>query len=814
MTRGIKIMKLWQKIKTMEKSRLYGGLGIAALLAVFFIISFSIRTFFPYDQVFTEGGVKFTSIDGYYHMYLVDNIVHNFPHLTEFNPYFIYPGGAEVGSLHFFDWLLAALIMVFSLGSPSQHFIDVMAAYFPVFLAAIAVVPVYFLGKALFNRGVGLVAAALVAVLPGEYLGRSILGFTDYHVAEALFSTVLMLFFVLAIKEGGRRRLGLNHVLGGDYRLFRRPVIYAVLAGVFLGIYLITWAGALLFVFIISLFLLIQFVLNHLRGESSGHLAVTACVLFVVAFAIFLTTSPGGDFLISLIAAILLPAVLLGISRFIAARGWRPYLYPVSLVGLGVAGVLILNFAAPDVFTSLLSRFGIFNPAGASAATTMEMQPLFSPAGSFTMSVVWANFNTHFYIGIIVLLYFIAYRLIYRRQNDQMLLLLVVWSLVILVAAISQRRFAYYLVMNVALLSAHFAWNFIWLMGLKRIVERRRAAAAGEPVTNRAGKDARPGRRAFTVYHINVILAVFCVCIYVAVPSITQGKTAAEAARFAPSDGWQASLLWMKDNTPEPTGDSGAYYALYQAPGNGEEFAYPATAYGVTSWWDYGYWITRIANRIPSANPSQAAAPIEKVAGLFLAQDDATARELADELGSAYLVIDAPMVTSKFWAMAVWAGNSLDEYAGVYYVPSEEKLVPVQFYYPAFYQSLAVRLYYFDGEAVRADTPIVITYEERVDRSGKTYRVVTDLTQFLSYDDARQYLKLYGSEYTLIAGLDPLVSPIDIEAVADCHLVYSSGPDAAGAEGEGEPPVKVFAWSDEAGAMPGGITMNITEGAE
>ncbi len=85
-------------------------------------------------MVFSSDWIKFTGIDAYYHMRLVDNLVHNFPHLFSFDPYFIYPDGGGGGNILFFDWLLASIIWVIGLGAPTEHTIDVVSVYFPAIL--------------------------------------------------------------------------------------------------------------------------------------------------------------------------------------------------------------------------------------------------------------------------------------------------------------------------------------------------------------------------------------------------------------------------------------------------------------------------------------------------------------------------------------------------------------------------------------------------------------------------------------------------------------------------------------------------------
>jgi len=74
---------------------------------------------------------------------------------------------------------------VMGLGHPAQRTIEVVGAYFPAVLGALTTIPVYVVGKEVFDRNAGLLSAALVAILPGQFLARSLLGFTDHHAAEA-----------------------------------------------------------------------------------------------------------------------------------------------------------------------------------------------------------------------------------------------------------------------------------------------------------------------------------------------------------------------------------------------------------------------------------------------------------------------------------------------------------------------------------------------------------------------------------------------------------------------------------------------------
>ena len=159
------------------------------LLLALIALSLYLRVVPPYDHVFTGEWIKFTSLDAYWQMAQVDKIAPDFPN---------YAG--KIFQVPLFHWLLAGTIWAIGLGSPTQHTIDTVAVYFPAVLGALTVIPVYFLGKVMFGRLAGIVGAGLIAVLPGEWLGRSSLGFTDHHVLEVLLTTTALMFLVMAIK--------------------------------------------------------------------------------------------------------------------------------------------------------------------------------------------------------------------------------------------------------------------------------------------------------------------------------------------------------------------------------------------------------------------------------------------------------------------------------------------------------------------------------------------------------------------------------------------------------------------------------------
>ncbi len=814
-------MKKDQKVRERKLSpKLIAGI----MLAMFFAVALILRIYLPYDKVFSGEWIKFTGSDCYYYMRLVDNLVHNFPHLTTFDPYLIYPGGEEVGTIHFFTRLLAGIIWLIGLGSPTQHIIDVIGAYSPAILGALIIIPVYFIGKELVSRWAGIIAAGLAVILPGEFLGRSILGFTDQHVAETLFATTAMLFLILAIKAASQKQLTFSHLKHRDWANSAKPIIYSLLAGIFLGVYLLTWIGALLFVFIISVYFIVQFIIDHLRHKSTDYLCIVGTIIFFIAIIMFLPASSGTLYVTAMLAALLTPLFMNAVSRIMVNTKIKPSYYPLAVVGLGLAGLGIFRIINPSLLSSMLSMFSI---AAESSRTTIETQPLLFPTGQLSFQLACGNFpglipynssaanlsgnnilafvSSTFFLSVISLIV-LAYLSV--KQGSAEKSLIAVWSFGMLAFTLLQRRFAYYLAVNVALLTGYLVCLIISRFGF--------AASTTEAVKSSGGTRGRKARLQnsgfqTTVSLVNMGIAAIIIFLVVFFPNIIPARATASQVQYAPSDAWCSSLDWLRENTPDPFNNPDFYYhietvrkykSLSALGGNvtnisEQSYPYPPSAYGVLSWWDYGYWITRIAHRIPNANPGQDPRAIRNVASFFTSQNEESAGKIRQEMGSSYVIIDFDTATGKFWAIATWAGKAPNEYFDLYYVLQENQLVPVQLFYPEYYRSLCTRLYVFDGKAVTPQNPIVISYQERVTSEGTAYKEITSATDnFTSYEEAEAYISARESGNYKIVSTNPLASPVPLEALQHYTLVHSS-PNSVTVENMGSvPEVKIFQYID------------------
>ncbi len=435
----------------MINSKLSSHWLVIILLLIIFGLALYLRIVPIYDSVFVGDNVKFITNDAYYFVRQVDNLVQHFPHYSSFDPYLNYPTGLPLGPMNFFVYLLGGITWLLGMGSPSTHMLDIVSAYLPAFLGALTVIPVYFIGKALFNRKVGIVAAALIAILPGEFLGRTLLGVADRDSLEILLTTLIMLFLILAVKSARDKQLTFRRLNPQHLSAFTKPIIYSLLSGILLGLSILTWRGSFLFVIVFLAFFVIQSIIHYAKNESFAYISFVGIVTFLVALLIVGSISRSQLWSAALAISLFIPFALSGLSWLLRRWKAKPFSYFMAIVGIGLVGIGILYGANPSLFKSILDQFSVFIPTGTSATIT-EMGSILFPTDHFTLDVIWNNYTTGLFLSIIALgiLIYLSF-----KQNNSKHMFILVWSLITLIATLVLRRIAPFFAITVALLTGY-----------------------------------------------------------------------------------------------------------------------------------------------------------------------------------------------------------------------------------------------------------------------------------------------------------------------------------------------------------------------
>jgi asparagine N-glycosylation enzyme membrane subunit Stt3 len=175
-----------------------------------------------------------------------------------------------------------------------------------------------------------------------------------------------------------------------------------------------------------------------------------------------------------------------------------------------------------------------------------------------------------------------------------------------------------------------------------------------------------------------------------------------------------------------------------------------------------------------------------------MAQDEETARGLMEELDSMYLLLDYPTAIYKFYAVSEWAGEQKEDYFDKYFQEQNGVLKSVYLFYPEYYQTLLVRLYFFEGKAVTPEVTTVINFVEKQTSDGQTFKEITGVKQLASYREAQAFIESANEGNYRIVSTDPFSSPVPLAPLEHYRLVYRSEASSSPGNSKNPTPVKAF----------------------
>ncbi|NYT05318.1 MAG: oligosaccharyl transferase, archaeosortase A system-associated [Methanomicrobiales archaeon] len=747
----------------------------------------------PADGLVSAAGVDLLGNDPWYNLRQVEATIQQFPAYGWYDPMTLFPRGSTIywGSL-FVQIIAFAGVLT---GAATRPEIMYVACWIPPLMGTAMVPILYWIGKKAGNTATGLAAAALAAIVSGQYLYRSLFGFVDHHIAEVLFSTLFCGAYIATIVYCK------DHPVDFTNResLFA-PVGLAAVTGVAYLLGLFVMPTMILFALIVAVYTGIQFLWDVYHDRPLHDLLLINVTVFAIAavgMALFGIRHAGIGLSLYSIGHIYAYGAVIGgtVLLYVLAgvmKGRPAWMYPLTLAGLAVVGAGFLMVAAPDAYSVLVGNFISFFGEESVTLTVQEARP-------WSFDSAWLTFQW----GLLLMaagMAILVWKNIREDHPDQLFVL--VWSLVILISTIRHVRYEYYLAVNLTLLSAiciGFAAQMAWPDIAARLApspapapERRESRkkggsrSEGAPKKHAAAQGAPVGLLAFA--------GVLLVTIVFAASSISIDLATAEGAKYSGiTPDWEEALLWMADNTPDTGVD---YYAIYDR----DTFAYPDGAYGVMSWWDYGHWITFVAQRIPNANPfQQGVAGPDGAAAFFVRDSEARASQTLDLLGTRYVVTDIEMdlITSKFWAMATWfdstRGVSPYQLDLLNPITAEGRYELISLYTAAYYPTMISRLHNFDGSMVEPEEVYYIEYEQS---AGASAPIIRDV-EILAPDAARDAVLAFnaGASAGSHAGVyGPLpTTPVEtVPALQHYRLVHESPTNVMSDGGPDLKYVKVF----------------------
>ena len=582
----------------------------SALLLILFI-AFTIRVL-PLRWEIPTGSLHLSEFDPYYQFSLTNYMVKN----GLISPYWPtqwvdtqrwYPDGINMGlSLPSLPMTAALLYYVISALGVS---IDLMSfcSLIPALMGTLAVLVVYFLGKDIGGKAVGMFAALLLAINP-SVIQRTSLGFFDTEVV-GLFSLLLFSFlFLRAIDEN---------------RPLSSTLMYSVGAGGALAYFSAGWGAAYYLIGLVALFVFVLLVLKrYTRRLFLAYSVSFGLGLFVAINVPFLSVTYLTTFAVLPVAGVF---VLLLISEIVhnlkSAR--EKFLFAVVFLAVLVASVLALWMLG--YIQGIAGKFlTVLDPFLRSA------NPLVESVAEHRISA-WGSIYYDLGIGII----FFLVGVFFAARN------LTTKNVFLLTFGLTSLYFASSMVRLLVILAP--AFGILAGMGIVGILK---------PFVTLLREPPRiTGKKKFGLEHVGKEFsgtAVFLIFIILmtnlafapqsggvpkvyrqALTPVTITASSLPIAPNAPVSEWLDMLKYLNDFQDSST--------------------------VVVSWWDYGYWLTLLGNVTSLAdNATINATQIENIGFIFMA-NETYALKMLKEYNAQYILVFVTFAVDGSWQD--WAGG-------------------------------------------------------------------------------------------------------------------------------------------------------------
>jgi dolichyl-diphosphooligosaccharide--protein glycosyltransferase len=557
-------------------------IAFAALIMILFV-AFTVRILPLRWENLSGGTALLNEFDPYYQFSITQHMVQNGLLSPYWPTHWInmqkwYPDGLDMStSLPALPMTAAVLFQIVSLFGAK---IDLMTftSILPAVIAVVSCLVLYFVGKDMGGKAVGLFSALFLALAP-SFLQRSSLGFFDTEVPGVL-GLVLFIFLFL-------RSLDSN-------RSLRASLLYSLGSGAALAYFIAGWGAAY---YLIALSVLFVFIMVLLKRYSQRML-INYSITF--GLALFIGTKVPYISLNYVSSAAVLPVAAVFIV-LVVAEILRNNISMKSKLSLAIASLVIIvggfvTLAVTGFLGGITGKFiTVLDPFIRAAS------PLIDSVAEQRISA-WGNLYLEF--GIAILFFLVGLYFVLKNPTNR--------NIFLLLFAVTGLYFASSMVRLLVLFAPAFA--IIAGIGIISILkpfftllqETPKALAKSKRRMARVSKEYS-GVAVFIIFIILVTNLAFSPQTGGMPRAISQAYTpTAISASSLPVGGagltqpvraWLDAIGWMKSNVPSTD--------------------------AVVMWWDYGNWLADLGNVTSLAdNTTVNSTQIENVGFIFMGNEN------------------------------------------------------------------------------------------------------------------------------------------------------------------------------------------------
>ncbi len=568
------------------------------LIAIFFLVLFMNSYFNIVSNVnINQDGTTLTDTyylsgpDPYYNMRLVDNTVQTgrFPYFSSSDPLLAYPFGKSGGRA---PLLVMSAIGFSKLLTPFMSEADAVGyamQFIPALFGALLVFPVYFIGKILFGKKAGLVAALLIALIPIHISSGhgSAYALFDHDSFNLLLYFLTFVFLLKSFKEKDTLR----------------RVLYALLAGIPLAALSMVWVEAQFLYTIITVYAVVQLIIDLFTNKVEEGFVMSVAIALFTGFFVSWPISYAGGVLLDLPFFLALGILVFGGLCILFKRKQIPSVLSlpvVAVIGVVAAGFLYIVYRFPtlvSIFTPLNTIAEVIYGAGIYGS---KVSMTIAEAGTYNMSRTVMSYGPALYWLAWAGFVFLIYQYVKQKGRRDYLMIITLFVIYLWLTS-TAGRFLNDMVPLIALLSGWIIWYFISKIDYKQMARNIRNAGGG----------FRGIRKGLRIYHV---FGVLFIAFLILIPN---GYLALDAAvPSAASKNGTSNLKYdfFGKNHSSAFGSStykeqywvAAYQWLNKQDTNITE---PMKRPGYISWWDYGFYEVAVGGHPTVADNFQDGIP-------------------------------------------------------------------------------------------------------------------------------------------------------------------------------------------------------------
>jgi len=448
-----------------------------SLIGIFFIVLFY-NSFFNIASDITvnpdgTGLNKYylSGPDPYYNMRLVEVTYETgeYPFYDYNDPLLNYPLTRSGGRAPLFNMMALGFSRLLTPFMDEVDAIGRSMQFVPALFGALLIFPVYFIGKTLFNKKAGLIAAFFVAIIP-IHIGSghgSAYSLFDHDSFNLLLFFITFMFLIFSIKEKNTKK----------------SILYALLGGVPLAGLSMTWVEAEFLYVVIAVYTIVQMLFDIFLSKIDIRVFRSASIILLTGFFVSLPViiAKTAEFPFKTPFIFTMAVVVFGLISYIFKSKRIPW--TLSLPGLFVVAAALLGVLY-GVYTGaiknniLASLSQIANIIFGTGIYGKKVSMTIAEANTYQMSHTVMSFGPALYwvgwAGLLLLLYFY-----YKDKMRRDYLFMIMLFIINLWLTSTAGRFINDLVPVIALLAGGAIWFTIKKIDYSQMIRNIKSAGGG-----------------------------------------------------------------------------------------------------------------------------------------------------------------------------------------------------------------------------------------------------------------------------------------------------------------------------------------------